>query len=106
MGTLLLILLIVIALFIVGGFVIGLTLQLLWYAIIGIVFGALARLVLPGEQNIGLLATALFGIAGALTGAILASALDVGTIIRWLLAIAAAALFIALYEGVVRGRRA
>ena len=44
---------------------------LLW----GIIIGPLARLVLPGEQNISLLMTILLGAIGALVGGIIYQAL-------------------------------
>ena len=38
---------------------------LLWTVIIGLVVGALAKFVTPGNQNMGLLFTALLGIGGS-----------------------------------------
>jgi uncharacterized membrane protein YeaQ/YmgE (transglycosylase-associated protein family) len=44
----------------------------LWWvvttALLGLIFGGLARLILPGRQNIGILATIVCGWAGALVG--------------------------------------
>ena len=94
---LLVILVVVLLLILVGGFVIGLTLKLLGLAITGLVVGALARLALPGPQALGWLGTALYGIAGSLIGAIVADILDVGAVIQFVLAIAAAAGLIALF---------
>ena len=54
--------------------------QILGLIIIGIVIGILARLVLPGRQRIGVGLTIVLGIAGALVGGIVASALDAGDI--------------------------
>ena len=54
--------------------------QILGLIIIGIVIGILARLVLPGRQRIGMGLTVLLGIAGALVGGIVASALGTGDI--------------------------
>lgn len=45
--------------------------------IVGAIIGALARLVLPGRQNIGIIVTILVGIVAALIGTFLASALGV-----------------------------
>ena len=59
----LLVILAVVALLVVGGLVIGLAFKLLWWALIGLAIGAPARLVLPGRQTIGLLATAGAGVA-------------------------------------------
>ena len=41
-------------------------LQLLWMAIIGLVVGALAKLIMPGKDPGGIFITMLLGIAGAL----------------------------------------
>ena len=54
--------------------------QILGLIIIGIVIGLLARLVLPGRQQIGVGLTVLMGIGGALVGGIVASALGTGDI--------------------------
>jgi uncharacterized membrane protein YeaQ/YmgE (transglycosylase-associated protein family) len=44
----------------------------LWWvvstALVGIIFGGLARLIIPGRQNIGVLATIVCGWVGALVG--------------------------------------
>jgi uncharacterized membrane protein YeaQ/YmgE (transglycosylase-associated protein family) len=54
--------------------------QVLGLIVIGIVIGVLARLVLPGRQRIGVWFTVLLGIAGALVGGIVASALGTGDV--------------------------
>ena len=54
--------------------------QILGLILIGIVIGVLARLVLPGRQRIGVMMTVLLGIAGALIGGIVASAIGTGDI--------------------------
>jgi uncharacterized membrane protein YeaQ/YmgE (transglycosylase-associated protein family) len=54
--------------------------QILGLIIIGVIIGLLARLVLPGRQRIGAGLTVLLGIAGALVGGIVASALGTGDI--------------------------
>jgi uncharacterized membrane protein YeaQ/YmgE (transglycosylase-associated protein family) len=45
--------------------------------IIGLIIGALGRLVVPGKQKIGILLTLLIGIVAALIGTALASAIGV-----------------------------
>jgi uncharacterized membrane protein YeaQ/YmgE (transglycosylase-associated protein family) len=97
--VLLLILLAIVVLLVVGWAVVGLVFKLLWWALIGLVIGALARLVLPGRQAIGLLATAAAGIAGALLGGIIANALDVGGLLEFVIAVAVAAGLIAVVGG-------
>jgi uncharacterized membrane protein YeaQ/YmgE (transglycosylase-associated protein family) len=99
MPLILIILLVVIALILIGWVVIGLTLKLLWWALVGLVIGALARLVLPGTQGISILRTILYGVGGALLGGIIANAIGVGTLIQFLIAIALAAALITLFEG-------
>jgi uncharacterized membrane protein YeaQ/YmgE (transglycosylase-associated protein family) len=47
----------------------------IWTAIAGIVLGGLARLIIPGRQNIGLFATIACGWIGSLGGGAIASAL-------------------------------
>ena len=48
--------------------------------IVGLVIGLLARLILLGKQKIGLLWTVGLGVAGALIGGIIASALNTGDV--------------------------
>lgn len=45
--------------------------------IVGAIVGALGRLVVPGRQNIGMLATIVIGIVGAIIGTLIAGALGV-----------------------------
>jgi uncharacterized membrane protein YeaQ/YmgE (transglycosylase-associated protein family) len=95
--TIVVVLLVVILVLLLAGSLIGLAFSLLWLALTGLVIGALGRLVLPGRQNISLLATALIGIAASLLGGILASAFDAGGIIQFLVAVALAAVGITLF---------
>lgn len=97
--TVLLILLAIVLAIVLGVAVVGLALQLLWWALVGLVIGALARLVLPGVQPIGWLMTILAGIAGAILGGVVADALDWGGLLQLVLAVAAAALLIAAFGG-------
>jgi uncharacterized membrane protein YeaQ/YmgE (transglycosylase-associated protein family) len=92
------VLLIVILALLLAGSLVGLAFSLLWLALTGLVVGALARLVLPGRQNISLLATALIGIAASLLGGILANVFDAGWIIQFLVAVALAAIGITLFS--------
>ena len=46
----------------------GLMLHILWTAIIGIVVGALAKLIMPGKDPGGIFVTMLIGIAGSFLG--------------------------------------
>ena len=54
--------------------------QILGLILVGIIIGVLARLILPGRQRIGILWTIVLGIAGAVIGGAIASALAVGSI--------------------------
>jgi len=92
------ILLVVILVLLLAGSLIGLAFSLLWLALTGLIIGALGRLVLPGRQEISLVATALIGIAASLLGGILANLFDVGWLIQLLVAVALAALGVTLFS--------
>jgi uncharacterized membrane protein YeaQ/YmgE (transglycosylase-associated protein family) len=86
--------------------------QILGLIVIGIVIGVLARLVLPGRQRIGAGLTVLLGIAGALVGGIVASAIGTGDIFELnflvtIVGIVAAAGLIGVADraGIGKGRR-
>ncbi len=77
--------------------------------IFGAVIGVLARLVLPGKQNISVLVTIILGILGALAGYYIWGALggsDTGGIdwIRWIISVIVAAVLVVVYERVMGGR--
>ena len=83
--------------------------QILGLIVIGIIIGILARLVLPGRQAIGVGMTILLGIAGALVGGIVASAIGEGDIwelnfIGTIVGIVAAAAFIGAADAAGLGR--
>jgi uncharacterized membrane protein YeaQ/YmgE (transglycosylase-associated protein family) len=98
------VLLIVILVLLLGGALIGLAFELIWLALTGLIIGALGRLVLPGRQQISLLATALIGIAASLLGGILANLFDAGWLVRFLVAVALAAIGITLFASAERSR--
>jgi uncharacterized membrane protein YeaQ/YmgE (transglycosylase-associated protein family) len=98
------ILLIVVLALLLAGSLVGLAFELLWLVLTGLIIGALGRLVLPGRQEIGLLATALVGIAASLLGGILANLFDVGWLVQFLVAVALAAIGITLFASSERGR--
>ena len=86
--------------------------QILGLIVIGIVIGIIARLVLPGRQRISAGMTVLLGIAGALVGGIIASAIGTGDIFELnflgtVVGVIAAALFIGAADsgGLGKGRR-
>lgn len=65
---------------------------------VGLVVGALGRLVVPGRQPIGCLFTILIGIVGAVTGTAIARAAGVGW---WLFVLACQVAVAAVGVGVV-----
>jgi uncharacterized membrane protein YeaQ/YmgE (transglycosylase-associated protein family) len=79
--------------------------------ILGAIIGALARLVLPGRQNISTLMTVVLGIVGALIGSWLwTGVFNKGNTsgIDWIaliMGVIVAAVLIVVYERVVAGRR-
>ena len=73
--------------------------------IIGLIIGALGRLVVPGKQNIPIWLTMLIGVAAALLGTVLANALGVNNTsgVDWvelLFQVVLAAIGVALVAGV------
>jgi uncharacterized membrane protein YeaQ/YmgE (transglycosylase-associated protein family) len=86
------------------GAIVGLAFHLLWLAIVGVAIGALGRLVLPGKQKLGPLETALVGIAASLLGALLANIFDVGWLIKYIVAVALAAIGVALLDSTTSKR--
>ena len=85
--------------------------QILGLIVIGLVIGAIARLIKPGRQKLGLLWTLLLGLAGALIGGIIASFLGTGdifelNILGFIVAVIAAFLLIGVAEaGAGRSKR-
>ena len=79
--------------------------------ILGAIIGALARLALPGRQNISTLMTVVLGIVGDLIGSWLWTGVfnkgDTSGIdwIALIMGVIVAAVLIVLYERVVAGRR-
>lgn len=77
--------------------------------IVGLIVGALGRLVVPGRQNISIWLTIAIGIAAALIGGLIASALGVGNTsgidwIKLIIQVALAAVGVALVAGGSRSR--
>jgi uncharacterized membrane protein YeaQ/YmgE (transglycosylase-associated protein family) len=50
------------------------------FLVAGLIIGALARLILPGRQRLGILMTLLLGVIGSLIGGTIANALAAGSI--------------------------
>jgi uncharacterized membrane protein YeaQ/YmgE (transglycosylase-associated protein family) len=75
----------------------------------GAVIGVLARIVLPGKQNINLIVTVILGVLGALIGYWLWGLIGSGDTtgidwIRWFISIAAAAILVVIY-GSITGKK-
>lgn len=77
--------------------------------IVGLIVGALGRLVVPGKQNIPLWLTLVIGVVAALLGTVVAHAAGISTsgfsVLELVIQVALAALGVALVAG-TRGRRA
>lgn len=75
------------------------------FIIIGVIIGALARLVIPGRQSIGMLLTILLGLVGAFVGGFIGRAISGGWFVQFILSVAVAALLVFLVSGGMRSRR-
>lgn len=73
--------------------------------IVGLIVGALARLVVPGRNPIGIGMTILLGIVGAIVGGIIGRAIHAGWLITLILEIAVAAGLVYALSGSTRRRR-
>lgn len=98
MGLILFLILAIVALAVFGWAVVGLAFVLVWWGLIGLVIGGLGRLIVPGRQPIGLLATALGGIAASLLGGIIAHAAHLGGVLQFLIAVLVAAVLVAAFS--------
>ncbi len=79
------------------------------FLVAGLVIGALARLIKPGKQNLGILATLALGLVGSLIGGVIAQFFGTGSIwelnvLGFVLAVIAAVLLIGVAEG-MSGKR-
>ena len=80
------------------------------FLLLGLLAGAIAKLILPGNQGGGWFITLLLGVVGALLGGFLGSLLfnapleDFFSIQTWLLAIGGSIIVLLIY-GAVTGRR-
>ena len=82
------------------GFTLHILFVLVWYGIGGLVVGGLGRLFVPGKQDLSLIATALFGIAGSLVGGVVARhGLGLGVLGEFLTAVACAAILVLIVSG-------
>lgn len=75
------------------------------FLVAGLIIGALARLIKPGKQDLGLLTTLGLGLVGSLIGGLIAQLFGTGgifelNVIGFVLAVIAAVLLIGVAEGV------
>lgn len=81
------------------------------WIVLGLIAGAIAKLILPGRQGGGWIVTLILGVVGALLGGFLGSVLfnaplqDFFSIQTWLLAIGGAIIVLLIYGLVTRGSR-
>lgn len=83
--------------------------SIIWIIITGAVIGALARLFMKGDQNLGILWTIILGALGAAAGYLLTDAVGWadtagGDWIRWAVSIVLAIVFISIYLAATRSR--
>ena len=85
--------------------------DILGLIVVGLIIGALARLIKPGKQNISIVMTMVLGVVGALIGGFIASLLGTGgifelNILGFILAVVAAVILVGLYAGTAGRNRA
>lgn len=82
------------------------------WIVLGLLAGAIAKLIMPGEDPGGIIVTMLIGIAGAIVGGLIASALNIGDLDEffdigtWLIAIGGSLLLLAIYRMIAGDRTA
>lgn len=83
--------------------------SLIFWIIVGLAAGALAKLIMPGDDPGGIIVTMLIGIAGAIVGGFLAGLIGIGGGgIIWTIIIATigAIILLAIYRAIVSNRAA
>jgi uncharacterized membrane protein YeaQ/YmgE (transglycosylase-associated protein family) len=82
---------------------------IIFWIIVGGIAGALAKLIMPGDDPGGFIITILLGIAGAIVGGFLASLINIGGggfIWTTIIATVGAIILLAIYRAVAGGRTA
>ena len=79
------------------------------FIVAGLIIGALARLIKPGKQNLGILATLGLGLVGSIIGGLIASAIGTGgiwelNVLGFILAVVASVLLIGVAESITGGK--
>lgn len=84
-------------------------LHIIGWIVFGIIAGAIARLLVPGRQPMGLLATMALGIVGSFVGGFIASLFTGGDLLRptnWIGSILGAIVLLLIYVMATRRRGA
>ncbi len=79
------------------------------FIVAGLVIGALARLIKPGKQNLGIIATLLLGLVGSVIGGLVANLLGTGdifelNILGFIVAVIASVALIGVAEAITSRR--
>jgi uncharacterized membrane protein YeaQ/YmgE (transglycosylase-associated protein family) len=79
------------------------------FIVAGLVIGALARLIKPGKQRLGILATLILGLVGSVIGGTIANLLGTGDIMElnvlgFVVAVIASILLIGVAEAIAQNR--
>ncbi len=83
---------------------------ILGWIVLGLLAGAIAKAILPGDDPGGIIVTMLIGIVGAIVGGLIASALDIGDLDEffdigtWVIAILGSLLLLVVYRMATGGR--
>lgn len=82
--------------------------EIVWMLVVGLIVGALGRLLVPGPDPMGIIATSLLGIVGSFVGGALIALLTTGeltlTAAGWLGSIGGAMLAVIIYRALTRRR--
>jgi uncharacterized membrane protein YeaQ/YmgE (transglycosylase-associated protein family) len=79
------------------------------FIVAGLIIGALARLIKPGKQRLGILATLILGLVGSVIGGTIANLLGTGDIMElnvlgFVVAVIASILLIGVAEAIAQSR--
>ncbi len=87
-------------------------LDILGLLVVGLVIGALARLIKPGKQNISIVMTMVLGVVGAFIGGFIGGLLNPSTnvfelnFLGFIIAVVAAVVLVGIYAGMAGRNRA
>ncbi|GAB3993999.1 hypothetical protein GCM10029992_07200 [Glycomyces albus] len=83
--------------------------DMIGFIVAGLIIGALARLIVPGKQKLGIIATLVLGLVGSVIGGTIANLIGTGDIfelnvVGFIAAVVAAVLLVGVAEGIVQSR--